>query len=762
MLKRLTLVAIAFCAAAPLRLAAQAPRGYVPADSTRLDVQMIYASPWFTGENFGPARWLGQGEAYTTLERATAPAKGQEMIRYETMSGARSVLVPAAKFIPARDTAPLGIEEYSWNGDQSKLLIFTNSRPVWRANTRGDFWVLDLHTWELRKLGGPDAKEATLQFAKFSPDGSKVGYVREHDLYVEDLATGRITRLTNDGSRSIINGTFDWVYEEELGLRDGWRWSPDGSMIAFWQLDADSVRDFTLINTTDSLYPQVTPIQYPKAGEANSAAKIGIVDLSGGAPRWLPFQGDPRNHYLARMDWADAKGGKDELIIQRLNRLQNTDEVVIANARTTALRTVMTEHDSAYVEVVDDVVWFDNGRQFTWTSEQDGWNHLYAVDRVTGARRLLTPGNFDIVGIQAIDPVGGWVYYTASPTNAAQRYLWRAPLAGRGRAVQLSPAVSTGSHSYDLAPNFKFARHNFSRMGTPSTSDLVSLPDHRSLRMLVENTRLKGRVAALRRGPQEFFQVDIGHGVKLDGWMMKPADFDSTRKYPVLFFQYGGPGSQTVLDSWGGQQYLWFLMLNQKGYIVASVDNRGTGMRGRDWKKVTYGRLGVIETQDQIAAAQAIGRWRFVDNSRMAIWGWSYGGFMTLNTLFHGGTTYRAGIAVAPVTHWKYYDNIYTERYNGLPQTNAAGYDAGSPLSVVDSLQADLLLVHGSGDDNVHYQNSEALVNKLVQANKPFQMMEYPNRNHGIFGGNTRLHLFTLLTKYLDDHVMNPRGPAVP
>jgi dipeptidyl-peptidase-4 len=280
--------------------------------------------------------------------------------------------------------------------------------------------------------------------------------------------------------------------------------------------------------------------------------------------------------------------------------------------------------------------------------------------------------------------------------------------------------------------------------------------------VLVANTRLKGRVAALRRGPQEFFQVDIGNGVKLDGWMMKPADFDSTRKYPILYFQYGGPGSQTVLDSWGGQQYLWFLMLNQKGYIVASVDNRGTGMRGRDWKKITYGRLGVIETQDQIAAAQAIGRWRFVDNSRMAIWGWSYGGFMTLNALFHGGATYRAGIAVAPVSSWRFYDNIYTERYNGLPQTNGAGYDAGSPLGSADSLRADLLLVHGSGDDNVHYQNSEAVINRLVQANKPFQFMEYPNRNHGIFGGNTRLHLFTLLTQYLDDHVMNPRGPATP
>ena len=759
MRKLLVALSLLLAVSASRRLAAQA---YVPADSTRLDVQMIYGSNWFNGDNFGPARWLGSGEAYTTLERAPSPVKGMEMIRYETTTGARSVLVPAARFIPAGDSMPLTVEDYSWNGDQSKLLIFTNSRPVWRQNTRGDFWILDLHTWELRKLGGRDAKESTLQFAKFSPDGGKVGYVREHNLYVEDLATGRITQLTSDGSRTVINGTFDWVYEEELGLRDGWRWSPDGAMIAFWQLNADSVRDFTLVNTTDSLYPQVTPIQYPKAGEANSAGKIGVVDVGGGSVRWLPIPGDPRNNYLARMDWADPKGGKDELIIQQLNRLQNTDHVIIANARTTALRTVMTEQDSAYVEVVNSIVWFDNGRQFTWTTEHDGWNHVYAIDRATGARRLLTPGNFDVVGIEGIDPVGGWVYYTASPTNVAQRYLWRAPLNGRGSAVQLTPAAAAGSNGYDIAPNFKYARHTFSRMGLPPTTDLVSLPDHKPLRTLVENTRLKGRVAALRQGPREFFQVDIGGGVKLNGWMMKPVDFDPSRKYPVLFFQYGGPGSQTVLDSWGGQQYLWFLMLNQKGYIVASVDNRGTGMRGRDWKKITYGRLGIIETHDQIAAAQTIGRWPFVDNTRMAIWGWSYGGFMTLNDLFHGGTTYRAGIAVAPVTSWRFYDNIYTERYNGLPQTNGAGYDAGSPLSAVDSLQADLLLVHGSGDDNVHYQNSEALINRLVQADKPFQFMEYPNRNHGIFGGNTRRHLFELLTRYLDDHVMNPRGAAVP
>ncbi len=735
-------------------LAGSAADAQTPAaDSSLLTLHRVHASQDFQSETFGPIRWMNDGAAYTTLERP-AEGRGRDLVRYETRSGAREVLIPAARFQPGGDSVPLAVENYRWSPDLGAVLIYTNSRPVWRTNTRGDYWILNRTSWQLRKLGGPAARPSTLMFAKFSPDGRKVAYVRENNLYVEDLTDGRITQLTDNGSRTIINGTFDWVYEEELGLQDGWRWSPDGQSIAYWQLNADSVRDFNLINDTDSLYANVVPVQYPKAGESNSAARIGIVSIKGGGTQWLALPGDPRNNYPARMDWA---ANSREVHVQRLNRLQNTLDLMLGDAATGQVRTILTEKDQAWVEVVDDMEWLDGGQRFTWVSERDGWNHVYVVSRDGRDVKLVTPGAYDVISVQGIDEKGGFVYFVASPDNPAQRYLFRARLDGRGRPERLTPADQPGSNSYNVAPNFQWAFHTHSRMGVPPVTALVQLPTHAVARTVVENARLRSRVAVLKEGPREFFQVPVEDGVALNGWIMKPPGFDPARKYPILFFVYGGPGSQTVLDSWGGSQYLWFLLLTQQGYLVASVDNRGTGARGRDWRKIIYGQMGVVETRDQAAAARAIGRWPYVDSTRMGIWGWSYGGFMSLNTLFQHGEVYRTAVAVAPVTHWKYYDNIYTERYNGLPQENREGYDKGSPLSYVNQLRGDLLLVHGSGDDNVHFQNSQALVNSLVTANKQFALMEYPNRNHGIFGGNTRLHLFTLITNYLNDHLMNPK-----
>jgi dipeptidyl-peptidase 4 len=743
---------------ASVLLAGAAPAAAQQADSSALlSPGRIYASADFRSQSFGPARWIEAGAAYTTLEKA-AGGRGQDIVRYDTEQGTRTVLVSAAQLTPPGDTVPLAVEDYGWSPDAGMLLVFTKSQPVWRTNTRGDYWVLDRTAGGLRKLGGADARPSTLMFAKFSPDGKRVGYVRENNIYVESLADGRIVQLTSDGSRTMINGTFDWVYEEELGLQDGWRWSPDGASIAYWQLNADQVRDFPLINNTDSLYSKIIPVQYPKAGEKNSAARVGVVPSAGGATRWFALEGDPREHYPARMDWAESAS---EVVIQRLNRLQNTNEVLLGDARTGAVRTVLTERDSTWVDVVDDLVWLKGGRSFTWVSERDGWNHVYLVSRDGRSITLLTPGAFDVLNVQGVDEKGGWLYYIASPDNPAQRYLFRTRLNGKGKAERLSPRDRSGTHGYSIAPGSRFAWHSYSNLTTPPTTELVRLPAHEIVRVVVRNDTLKTRVAALRRGPQEFFQVDIGGGVKLNGLMLKPADFDSTRKYPILFYVYGGPGSQTVLDSWGGSRYLWHTMLTQQGYIVASVDNRGTGARGHDWRHVIYGRLGVVETADQAAAARAIGRWSYVDSTRIGIWGWSYGGFMSLNALFQHPEVYRTGVAVAPVTHWSFYDNIYTERYNGLPSTNKAGYDAGSPLSYVDSLRGNLLVVHGSGDDNVHYQNTESLVNSLVKANKQFTMMEYPNRNHGIFGGNTQRHLFELLTRYLGDNLASPPRTAL-
>ena len=731
------------------------PLGAQVTDSTQLTVRRIYGSPEFRPELFGPARWLAGGRAYTTLERSQETKGGTDLVRYDSESGERTILVSAARLIPAGDTVPLTVEDYRWSDDEKQLLIFTNSRPVWRQNTRGDYWTLRLTAGALRKLGGAKAQPSTLMFAKFAPDGRRVAYVREHNLYVEQLGTGRITQLTRDGSVTIINGTFDWVYEEELDLRDGWRWSPDGRSIAFWQLNADSVRNFTLINNTDSLYATAEPIQYPKAGEANSAARVGVVAATGGVVRWFSLPGDPRNHYPARVEWAE---NSDQVVIQQLNRLQNTDIVFLGDRRTGAVRPILTERDSAWVDVVDEVRWLDGGKSFLWESERDGWRHVYRVSRDGQSVKPLTQGAFDIASVAAVDEAGGWLYYIASPDNPTQRYLWRTRLDGSGGAERLSPAGQAGTHSYTIAPDARVAFHSYSNFTMPSAMELVRLPSHAVVRTLVANAGLKQKVAALERGPAEFFQVDIGGGTVLNGWMMKPPAFNPNRKYPVLFTVYGGPGSQTVLDSYGGSGYLWHLMLTQKGYIVASVDNRGTGMRGRDWRKIIYGRLGVVETQDQAAAARAIGRWSYVDSTRIGIWGWSYGGFMSLNTLFQASEVYRMAIAVAPVTHWKFYDNIYTERYNGLPQDNKTGYDAGSPLTYVNQLRGRLLLVHGTGDDNVHYQNSESLINALVAVNKPFDLMSYPNRNHGISGGNTTIHLRELLTRFVDETLGPPRA----
>lgn len=736
----------------PPTLRAQQP------DSSLLTLPRIYASPEFQGESFGPARWVDGGAGYTTLEPA-ADGRGQDLVRYDTERGTRRILVPAARFVPPGAPGPLEVEDYAWSPDQRRLLIFTNSRPVWRRNTRGDYWLLDLGSGRLRKLGGPDARPSSLLFAKFSPDGRRVGYVRENNLYVEDLGDGRIVPLTTDGSRTLINGTFDWVYEEEFDLRDGWRWSPDGRTIAYWQLNADRVRNFLLIDNTDSLYSFTIPVQYPKAGTANSAARIGFVSADGGPTRWVELPGDPRNHYLARMDWAESS---DEVVIQRLNRLQNTDEVLLADRRSGAARPLLVERDSAWVDVVDGLFWLDRGRRFTWVSERDGWRHVYLVSRDGQSVRLATPGAFDVLSLEAVDDRAGWIYYTASPDNPAQRYLYRARLDGRGKPVRLSPADQPGTHEYDISPNRRYALRTYSRFDTPPVTDLVRLPEHRPIRTLVANAALRARVAALRRGPHEFLSLRLPDGAAVPAWIMRPPGLEPGQRYPLVIYVYGGPATQTVLDAWlGVPHYLFHLFLTQRGYVVASVDNRGTpAPLGRAWRKVVYGRLGVLETEEQAAAARLLGRRDYVDSTRMAIWGWSNGGFVSLNALFRFPDVYRAAIAVAPVTHWALYDNIYTERYNGLPEANREGYDAGSPLSHVAGLRGDLLLIHGSGDDNVHYQNSEMLINALVAANKPFTMMEYPNRNHALRGGTTRLHLFGLMTRFLDERLASEPARA--
>jgi len=730
-----------------------------------LTVDRIFSSKDFAPEQLGRVRWLERESAYLRLEADSATPAGQALVRYDAATGRRAVWIPAARLVPRGDSIPLEVEDYTVSPNERRLLIFTNSEKVWRQNTRGDFWSLDLSTWQLRKLGGAQAKPSTLMFAKFSPDGNRVAYVRENNLYVENLDDERITQLTHDGSRTIINGTFDWVYEEELNLRDGFRWSPDGARIAYWQLDASGVRDFLLINNTDSLYSFTIPVQYPKAGTTNSAARVGVVSASGGNTVWLRVPGDPRNNYIARLDWA---GSSAEVVVQQLNRLQNTLVVMLGDARTGQVRTVHTERDSAWVDVGNDLRWLNGGKSFTWISERDGYRHLYLISRDGKQQRLLTPGSFDLHNpaspfgeplVVGQDSARGWIYYTASPENATQLYLFRSRTDGKGRPERLTPRDQSGYHRYFISSDGRWAIHNFSSFGTPPITNLVTLPEHKVIRTLVDNRRLRDAVAKLSRGRAEFVQVAAGPDLQLDAWVMKPPGFDSTRRYPVFFEVYGEPAAQTVLDIWKGAGYLWDLMLTQKGYVVASVDNRGTpAPRGRAFRKAIYQKVGVLNVGDHAAALRTMRSWAWVDSTRIGVWGWSGGGSMTLHLMFRHPELYQTGMAVAPEADVRMYDTIYQERYLGLPQQSPEAYREASAISYADKLRGNLLVVHGQGDDNVHYQATERLINALVAANRQFTMMEYPNRSHCICEGDgTTLHLFSLLTRYLEQNL--PPGP---
>jgi dipeptidyl-peptidase-4 len=683
----------------------------------------------YAAKGFGPARWIDGGKGYTTLENSTGTT-GRDIVRYEPVTGARTILVKSAELVPEGKTAPLGISDYIWSDDGTKLMIFTNTQRVWRYNTRGDYWVMDLQTRKLKQIG-KSLKPSSLMFAKFSPDGEYVAYVSEQNIYVEHLAKETFRPLTKDGGGHIVNGTFDWVYEEELDCRDGFRWSPDSKNIAFWQLDTEGIGTFYMINNLDSIYPKLIPIPYPKVGTTNPAAKVGVVSVLGGAPRFFKIEGDPRNHYLARMEFAASS---EEVMIQQLNRLQNTNKVMLGNIHTMELKTILTETDKAFLDIHDNTQWMQGGKFFTWSSERSGWLHLYSISRDGSQVRDLTPGNFDVIDIQCIDEKGGYVYFIACPDNPIQRYLYRIKMDGKGKLERISPANQSGQHGYQVSPDAKFAIQNFSNAVTPTTISLVSLPTHKVLRVLENNDQLKERFAALKIRPKEFFRVRIEPGVELDCFMIKPFDFDPAKKYPVIFNIYGEPAGATVQDNFGGGD-LYNQYLAQQGYIVMSVDNRGTKTpRGREWRKSIYRQIGILATHDQAAAAKVIiSTYPFVDASRIGVYGWSGGGSMTLNCMFRYPDIYKTGIAIAFISNQKFYDTIYQERYMGLPDDNEDGYRDGSPVTHAKNLQGNVLLIHGSGDDNCHYQSCEVLVDELIKHQKVFSMMEYPMRSHGIY-----------------------------
>ena len=751
--RALTALTVAGTLVAAVALHAQADRGR----ALQEQIDRIFKAREYDAPRFGLARWLPDGTAYAIVERPAGGAEGSEIVRYDAATGARIVLVASPELVPAGAKAPLDIDDYAWSADGKRLLIFTNTKRVWRQNTRGDYWLLDVASGRLRKIGGK-APAASLMFAKFSPDGTRVAYVRANNIYVEHLADGRTMALTRDGSQTTINGTSDWVYEEELGVRDCFRWSPDGKRIAYWQFDSTGVGIFSLIDDTTALYPAITKIPYPKAGTTNSAVRIGVVGTEGGQTTWMQTPGDPRNTYLARLEWLD----NGTLAIQQLNRLQNQNDFLIADAATSKITRAFRDQSKTWVDVVEEVRWIDKGRAFLWISERDGWQHVYRVPRGGGDGTLITRFDADVTDVVGLDEENGWLYFLASPGNATQRYLYRSKLDGSGTPERVSPADQPGTHTYNVAPGGRLAFHTWSRFDTPPVMDVVALPAHTSLRQLTDPSALKAKLTTVLEPPVEFLTVDIGGGVTLDGFMLKPSSFDPARKHPVIVFVYGEPAGQTVTDRWGGGGMLFHRALAEAGYLVVSFDNRGTpAPKGAAWRKVIYGTVGDLSSKEQAAAIKALAaRHSFIDLERVGIWGWSGGGSNTLNSMFRFPDIYKVGVSVAPVPDQKLYDTIYQERYMGLPQDNVEGYRLGSPINFAQGLKGKLLLVHGSGDDNVHYQGTERLVNRLVELGKPFDLMVYPNRTHAIAEGpGTTAHVYQLIARYFLQHLPPNREP---
>jgi len=718
----------------------------------KLTVQRIFASREFMPERFGGFEWLKDGNSYSRLDPSPTVKDGYDLVRYWIDSDKKEVLLPADKLIPKGETKPLDIHGFDLSADNKLALIYTNSVKVWRLNTKGDYWILDRDSGKLTKLGG-DAKSSTLMFAKLSPDGKRVGYVRDSDLYVENIDDNKITRLTNNGSATMINGTSDWVNEEEFNLRDCWRWSPDSNSIAFWQFDASGIKDFILLNNTAGLYPTETRIPYPKAGTTNAAVRVGVINADGGDIRWIETPGDPRNNYIVSVDW--TPDGK-HIFLQHLNRAQNTLQLLAADPLTGKTQSILTEKDSAWVDLeMPEMVWLDGGKRFLWINDRTGWRHAYSVSADGKDSRPVTSGNWDLIATQSVDQAGGWLYYLASPDNATQRYLFRAKLDGRGSPERVTPPEFSGWTTYSISPNNRWAAQMSSSFGKYGKTDLLDLSTKKVVRSIVTNAAPQAKLDKLSRGPQEFFRIDVGDGVTLDGWMMKPPGFDPSKKYPVLYYVYSEPAGQTVMDQFSGSQYYWYLMLTQQGYIVASVDGRGTpSPRGREFRKSIYKKLGVLNPQDQANAVKAmLVKYPYLDASRVGVWGWSGGGVATLNAMFRYPDIYKMGMAVAPMADNRYYDTIYTERYLGMPNDGDA-YDKAAPTNFAKGLKGDLLIVHGTGDDNVHYQATELLMDELIANNKQFTIFPYPNRTHGIFEGKgTTLHLYTMLTKYLNEHL---------
>ncbi|MBN2747545.1 MAG: S9 family peptidase [Bacteroidales bacterium] len=675
---------------------------------------------------------MNDGVSYTIISQGHI-----DLYSYKTGKMIKT-LVEATEFIPKGESKPLKFNSYEFSGDETKILFPTNIESIYRHSFKADYWIYDMEKKELKMLStkGPQ------QLATFSPDGNKVAFVRENNLYYVDLISGAENQITTDGEKNrIINGAPDWVYEEEFSFSKAFEWSPMGDKIAFIRFDESAVRQFEL-TTYGNLYPDKVKYKYPKTGEANSVVEVHIFDLVSNNNINVDL-GSEKDIYIPRISWTTKPG---VLSIQRLNRLQNHLEILVTDAGSGMTNVVYSEKNPYYIDITDNLTWLEDGKGFILTSEKDGYNHIYHFDAQGAQLAQLTKGNFDVIEVEGFDEKTGWIYYIAAESSPMNRDIFRVNVKS-SKIEKLSSREGTNSPQFSTG--FKYFVNTFTTIDTPPFIT-VNSQDGKEIQVLQDNA---GMLALMKENnflPSKFFNFQTENGDKLNGWMIKPLNFDSTKRYPVLMYVYGGPGSQTVLNSWGWFNYVWFQMMAQKGYVVVSVDGRGTGARGQEFKKCTYLKLGELETVDQIEAAKFLGKKSWIDADRIGIFGWSYGGYMSSLCMTVGANYFKTGIAVAPVTNWRHYDNIYTERFMRTPQENGSNYDKNSPVTHAEKMKGKFLLVHGTSDDNVHVENSMDFVNALVNANKQFEMQFYPNNDHGIAGGRyTRYHLFTRMTDFL-------------
>lgn len=736
------------------------------AQQLHLSLRDIHASPAFYGAFFEGGRWAAEGPVVTYIEPENQVT---HLMSYNLETDTRTRLIDGSKLQAPDVNRVIQIEDYTLTSDGKLALLFTDTERVWRLNTKGYYYIYDMTSGKLTPIS--DRKRGFQMFAKLSPDGKKVAFVRDRNIFLVDLATGAEKQLTSDGSENaIINGTTDWVYEEEFGLRDAWQWSPDGRFLAFLQLDESKTPLFSMVDNRGK-YPQVTSFKYPKVGEANSEIRAGVIDVASGQIHFFETgtwnAGGDSLEYIPQFGWTPSIDGAYNVWLFRMNRDQNDLDLMYGNPATGAIRTVLEEKSKSWIDVetgfndldVGTLTYLRDGKHFVWISDRDGWRHLYLYQNDGKLVRRITQGDWNVTDFHGVDEKTGTVYFNATLESPIERHLYRTTL-GSGNAAPGKPtkiSSQAGWHDVNMSRDLRYYIDNYSNITTPNVWTLRR-SEGTQLKVLEGNEALIALLKKYDLPTPEFMQVPGADGTPLNAMIIKPTKLDPNKKYPMLFSIYGGPGSQEVRNAWAGPGMIWNMYLAQEqGIVVATVDNRGTGGRSKEFLSAVYKRLGQLEAQDQVAAAKHFGRLSYIDPARIGIWGWSFGGYATLMSMLTGDgpKTFKVGVAVAPVTDWRLYDTIYTERYMSTPQKNATGYEQAAPTHYADRLADNqkLLIVHGDYDDNVHFQNSVQMVAALQNANKQFSFMMYPGKNHGIYGGLVRLQLYTMITDFVKNNL---------